>query len=141
MKAIKYLLPVIFAAFLFGTQSCGKYEEGPSFSLRSKKARVVNHWKVDKYYYNGDETSLGDVKTYFYFEDDNTGKTKHTYGSITSEDEFTWDFNDDKTAIIIKYKNGGEYEYTILKLYEKEMWLRYTKDDPKEEHEYHLIPE
>lgn len=27
-------------------QSCSKYEDGPSFSLRTKKARVTGDWEV-----------------------------------------------------------------------------------------------
>jgi len=43
--------------FLFLSSSlyigCKKYEEGPAMSLRSKKGRVANKWKVDAYLKNG----------------------------------------------------------------------------------------
>ena len=32
---------------IFGA-SCGKYEEGPGISLRSKKARLANTWTITK---------------------------------------------------------------------------------------------
>ena len=43
MKKLKNLTYVTLAgATAVGVSSCGKYEDGPNFSLRSKKARVVN---------------------------------------------------------------------------------------------------
>lgn len=33
--------------------SCGKYEEGPNFSLRTKKNRLRSDWKLNKLYING----------------------------------------------------------------------------------------
>ena len=33
--------------------SCGKYEEGPKFTLLSKKARITNTWKFTKSENNG----------------------------------------------------------------------------------------
>lgn len=39
--------------------SCGKYEDGPGLSLRSKKARLAGDWKINKYTVSGtDLTSL-----------------------------------------------------------------------------------
>ena len=39
--------------------SCKKYPDGPEFSLRTRKERLANTWKVDNYKINGtDFTSL-----------------------------------------------------------------------------------
>ena len=47
------------AAFLaLSVQSCGKYEEGPGLSLRSKKARVAGTWKLSKSSTNGVDDAL-----------------------------------------------------------------------------------
>lgn len=39
--------------------SCKKYEEGPSFSLKTVKARLSGEWQIEKYTVNGiDSTEL-----------------------------------------------------------------------------------
>ena len=48
-RLLKILLFTIFISFV----SCKKYENGPAFSLMSKKARIANIWKVDTYILNG----------------------------------------------------------------------------------------
>ena len=50
---MKNLLKLFLILICFVTFSCKKYEDGPTVSLRTKKARVVNKWKVDSYYING----------------------------------------------------------------------------------------
>lgn len=47
------LFGVIALAF-----ACGKYEEGPKFSLESKKSRLVGEWKVTSITKNGVDQSL-----------------------------------------------------------------------------------
>ena len=49
---------IIIYSFLFislgaGFSSCGKYEEGPNFTLLSKKARITNTWKFTSQTQNG----------------------------------------------------------------------------------------
>ena len=69
--------------------SCGKYEDGPSISFRSKKQRIVNTWQSD---YDNDEI--------YDFKED--GKFELYY---ISELPFkylgTWEFSEDKTQITI----------------------------------------
>lgn len=40
----------LFVCFIALIVSCKKYDEGPCFSLRSKKARITNEWKIEKEY-------------------------------------------------------------------------------------------
>ncbi len=147
MKAIKTILLVSFAALMLVNTGCKKYEEGPTISFRSKKARVVNDWKVDKILENGKEVTDDNLTLYFYFRDDNTGKSEHiistVLGDVTSTENFKWDFNSDKTQLVVTWldDDGNEStteKYTILKLYEDEMWWEYKHDD--DTYEYHLIP-
>ena len=45
---------ITLAALLFlCAPACKKYDEGPALSLRSKKSRIANKWKVDKLFKNG----------------------------------------------------------------------------------------
>lgn len=111
---------------------CKKYEEGPSLSLRSKKARVANEWRVEYAY----DLEDGEINT-----SDFTGETweftkkgewiEREYGVI--EKSGTWEFISDKESIKITKPNNVDY-YNILKLKENEMWLR----DGDEE--LHLVP-
>lgn len=145
MKAIKILLPVIFAAFLFGTQSCGKYEEGPAISLRTKKERLVNDWVLKEYYKNGSKQDLKDSEE-LEIKDDGSAVITDTYEFLgtttTNTDNYKWDFNSDKTKLILTYVNddgkineNAATTYTITKLYENELWL--TQKDEDDEYEYH----
>ena len=148
MKTLRTLLLVSFAALMFANTGCKKYEEGPVISFRSKKARVVNDWKVDEIYKNGTKQDLDNTTYEITFNDDNTGEEEITYqtalGNITSKYKFNWEFNEDKTKIILSDvdDNGNETgetsEITILKLFEKEFWYEYKDDD--DTYEYHLLP-
>ena len=145
MKAVKVLLSVMLVAVVFSNQSCKKYEDGPAVSLRSKKARVVNEWVVKKIYENGSEQDMTGLTLWLDFNDDWTGRSYVKYslnGDSESEDEqFDWEFNSDKTKVIIDYKDKDidNDELVILKLYEDEFWFKET-DDKGNEWEYHLEP-
>ena len=45
-KSILFLAAAAVTVLNF--QSCGKYEDGPSFSLRTKKARLTGEWELVK---------------------------------------------------------------------------------------------
>jgi hypothetical protein len=154
MKRVKFLLPVLFAAVIFTNQGCQNYEEGPTISFRSKKARVVNNWEIVKILKNGveqetsTETDDGHIyETIIWWDFNNDGTSKITERFLKdgtlfaeSDEDSTWEFNDDKTEIIIKKdENGDKTTYTILKLFEKEMWLKHVASDG-DEYEYHLEP-
>ena len=48
--SMKNLLFILSLTLLLVASSCKKYEDGPSFSLRSKKERLSNNWKINKYF-------------------------------------------------------------------------------------------
>ena len=92
---------------------------------------------------NGEDVTSDEVDEFYEFKDNYTGKyTKITHtaiGDIKTTDDFEWDFNKDRTKIIIDY---DDYDYasvfTILKLYEKEMW--WTDEVGDDKYEFHLEP-
>ena len=49
---------ILFIIIVLAIASCGKYEEGPIFSLRSKKNRLCREWRLDKGYLNGEESEI-----------------------------------------------------------------------------------
>lgn len=85
--------------------SCSKYEDGPLLSLKTKKARLVNKWKIEKYYVNNvDYTSSLYDGTYMEFSDNGDFHfTLITEGSLTIEDttviDGTWEFSKKKDDV------------------------------------------
>lgn len=110
--------------------SCKKYEEGPTLSLRSKTARLVNEWKIEKVLINAIDVSATYNEQYTGFvmniKDNNT--VVFTYTDNNNEPvtwEAQWDFNSDKTGLIIT-TNGIAVTHEILRLKNDELWLKQT---------------
>jgi len=140
MKKLKNLTYVTLAgATAVGVSSCGKYEDGPNFSLRSKKARVVGDWNVKSI---GSQVlgvqDNGGVQ-YGYtinMEFDKNGSViqtyNYTYGSYSASYSYAgdWDFSSNKEYLILTM-DGYSDTLEIKRLTNKEMWLDddYTEVD------------
>lgn len=143
MKIYKKLISASFlsATLLVGASSCSKYEEGPAFSLRSKKSRVANTWEVKKAMEDGKDVT-NDYEQYQLrlLQDGDARLTAiYTSGNFTWEYETdgTWEFSNDKEDLQLDMENDdADFTYQILKLKEKEMWLREKGGDT----ELHLEP-
>jgi hypothetical protein len=128
MKNLKIsLLIALLVAFIL--PSCGKYEEGPAISFRSKTSRLVNEWKIDKWYQAGDDiTQIQlDAKPDYVLtitEDGNWVET-YTVGSGTNSTSKTWEFSSDKKSVVVSV-GGVSVTYEILKLKKDELWLKNT---------------
>lgn len=126
MKKLFVILVVAALAF----SSCGKYEEGPAFSLASKKSRLVNVWQLDKAFVDGQEVTLtaDDKDDYIEFTKDNKVKATWVNQNQTYTLEGTWEFDDKKENIITTYAIMGQTvkdTSKILRLKSKELWLEY----------------
>lgn len=110
---------------------CGKYEEGPSLSLRSKKARVANEWKIAYAYDLGDleEITADYVGEIWEFSKD--GEFMERESDIVKKTG-TWNFINDKEEITISIGTDID-KYRILRLKENEIWLK------DHEEELHLV--
>lgn len=115
-------------------QSCQKYAEGPSISLRTRTERVSNRWEVENYKINGsDYTSLfsGYDETY-----SKSGAYSYNWGVFNGEG--TWKFqNNDEEIQLTGNDEQSSRKLIILKLEEKAFWYYYMKGDDK--HELHLV--
>lgn len=108
--------------------SCGKYEDGPGFTLLTKKARLTGEWDTVEY-----ESAEGVVVA------DNSNSTVNfdKSGTVTfKEDGFsisgTWDFTSDKEKIRITtefFGSSGSEDLTILRLTNKELWTKDSDGD------------
>jgi hypothetical protein len=130
MKKLSILFAAVAVVLL---ASCGKYDNGPGFSLRSKKSRVVGEWTLESAVQAGVDitssvTSGGTVDLKFVKD----GTYTYTYNytvlgqNINGTVNGTWDFSDDKVTLDIKDGSGNTSSSKILRLTNKEMWLEET---------------
>lgn len=126
-----FLSVALISATILTFTSCGKYEDGPSFSLSSKKGRVINTWKIEKHFDipTGQDHSSNDESIEFK-KDGTYIWTEGTY-SFTG----TWNFASHKEDIVLTYDGYSDVDVCpILRLTKKEFWFQI----PALEEEYHL---
>jgi hypothetical protein len=128
MKSLKYISLAVIVAIV-GFSSCKKYEDGPAFSLKSKKARVANTWEIDVAYRNGEVVTDDYDEFTLRTEVDGNASLAALYSlgdfSFEYETQGTWQFEDSKEVISFDYENDdADAKYQILKLENDNMWLR-----------------
>jgi hypothetical protein len=118
--------------------SCGKYEEGPGFSLKSKTKRLAREWTISKVIENGVDITdayKNMVKTHeLKFME--TGSLKETINTAILAKG--WEWGDKKETIRIYWTLIGvdhEVTHTILQLSSKEYWYRTVLDE--KDYEFH----
>lgn len=134
MKQITFLI-LLFSVLL---SSCGKYEEGPNISLRTKRARLSGTWKMNAEYVNGALISNNDKLFTIEFDKDNSfllteksiqsGQTIMTnrgnYEFIKKKEFLRMNFypvNSNTANLVVYYQ-----EWEILKLYNDEFVINYS---------------
>lgn len=135
---MKKIINILLVVFLFSVVGCTKYDDGPAFSLLSKKARITNTWKMEKYIYdNGTSTTDVDEGTMTLNKDMSATMSIGVTGGFALTG--TWEFIEDKGGIRLSFNIFNTItnkDYTILRLKSKELWV-YDKDDKVE---IHLVP-
>lgn len=124
MKKLLNLTLVVAFGLAIAFTGCKKYEEGPTFSLATKKGRIVNTWKIEKVIVNGlDVTSSYSSTNYsMEFKRDNTFIESYG-GSLASTG--TWDFDSKKENLVLTYTGSSiAYKEEILRLKSGELWLK-----------------
>lgn len=119
---MKNLVIASILGFVFLFAACGKYEDGPKISLKTKKARLVGEWKVEKVLVNGVENPAAlaamNIST---SEFDKDGEFTIKLGLLNFEG--TWNFGDGKETIETQMEGESTKDvYTILRLTNKELW-------------------
>lgn len=146
MKVLKQICIVaVIAAVCSSFMSCSKYEEGPKISLRSKEARVINTWKVEKYYKNGEDKTTDFFADKINYIETFTEDDEWSYSYTDADDNElkidsgTWEFDDKDNTIIDRNAGGSTWEeLTILKLKNEEFWFWYMDSGDKKE--FHMVP-
>lgn len=104
--------------------SCGKYEDGPGFTLLTKKARITGVW---------DETEEIDTDGTVYTDSSNETMELTKSGSAILNDpgsglslQGSWEFSSNKEKVRLTFNFGTTTteEYTIRRLTNKELWVR-----------------
>jgi len=122
-KMLLFLSTALLSASILFFTGCGKYEDGPAFSLSSKKGRVVNTWRFEKVF----NVTTGTDYTSDYNNDNIEFKKDGTYiwTEGSSSDIGTWVFASDKENIVLTENGSSSGEsYQIRRLKGKQFWIR-----------------
>ncbi len=129
----KHLLLIIFTISSLIFTSCGKYDEGPQFSLISKNKRIAQKWIIK----HVEDVKTGEVHSSEFdgFTLTITKNLMYTrefsyFGKVTSE-QGTWAFEGD-TFINFRHEENGVYideRYKIIRLSKKDFWIRNSVDE------------
>jgi hypothetical protein len=109
-------------------QSCKKYDDGPSFTLLTKKMRITGEWKFSSAYLNGSSITSAvrkDLGEGYVWSIKNNG----TYSENANvNDAGIWKFIDDKEAVRFTSSDTliDPYEYRIRRLTNKDLWFETT---------------
>lgn len=131
MKTKNLLLSLFVLLSLIAFDSCKKYPDGPMLSLRTKTERVSNVWIVEKCTKNGTDITASKTDRTYELKKDGT----FIYTSSSKTEQGTWAFIDKKEWLEVK--TSDPFKWEILRLKEKEMWVRENDGDI---FEYHLVP-
>ena len=113
-KTKNYLFLSIAVIISLAITSCGKYEDGPGFSLLSKTARMTNKWELKSV--DGETIPAGETVL----------DLKKDGSMSINEDGYiidgSWEFSSDKEDLRLSIF-GDEVDLKIRRLTNKELWL------------------
>jgi hypothetical protein len=140
MKLRIATLSLLFSVAGFISTSCDKYEDGPEFTVLTEKMRISRDWRLTERTVNGssDMSSIETVDVTF-GKNGSYKKVKVTTvngNSVTDSDTGSWDFNSDKTKLIITDGDGNTKTYTILELRNSDLKYRLVGGDDVKEWKY-----
>lgn len=127
-KVINILAVVFLLATLAPISSCSKYEEGPSISFRTKKARITNEWELEEFRVNGENfTSLIDMNGDFILDIKSDNTYVQTYDG--EADRGKWEFSSNNEELKLISNDGNDTQtWTIVRLANDELWVKFTED-------------
>lgn len=132
MKKLAIILTMVAAtAMIFS--SCGKYEEGPAFSLLTKKARLTGTWTMTEMTVDGEVQDMQGVTSTTTLEKDGTGTVTASMSGFSFSADIEWEFDDTKENLRTRtYDSDSETwsdwsETKILKLTNSECWMEDTE--------------
>jgi hypothetical protein len=132
MKKNIFIGLIALFTLAFTITSCNKYEDGPKFSLLTKKSRLANTWVVEEATStstNGTVTSTTSYFSTYTLTIKKDGTYTSTFGNFA--DNGTWTLGEDKDDIRFLSSASGSTEdsYRILRLKSKELWWKQTQSN------------
>ena len=119
-KTKNYLFLSIAVIISLAITSCGKYEDGPGFSLLTKTARMTNKWELKSV--DGETIPAGETVL----------DLKKDGSMSINEDGYiidgSWEFSSDKEDLRLSIF-GEEVDLKIRRLTNKELWLENELED------------
>lgn len=123
-------------ATAIGFTGCKKYEDGPYFSLLTKKQRLTGDWEATKLI-SSDGQNMIDQGVDVEIEFDNDGDFKLSasntytdyYGqsyTYTNNLKGDWEFSNDKEEVELDYDDGFTEDWEITRLTNKEFEANIT---------------
>jgi len=103
--------------------SCSTYDDGPNFTLKSKKSRLSGTWEVVKV--DGDRMEDGSITLEFDKNGDFSFSVEYSfYGyDINADYDGEWEWADGKENIKIDYDEGDDTEFHVTRLTNSEFWF------------------
>ncbi len=110
--------------------TCKKYDEGPAFSLRTKKQRLSRTWQYQTYFENGVDKTATQASFYQNYiiglgKDGSYSVDYIAYGQVPFNEVGIWEFDDEKEKIIFtrQFPAGNPFEWKIKRLKRRELWV------------------
>lgn len=122
MSRVKYTCILGISLILV---ACGKYENGPSFSLLTKKTRLVRAWEIEEILYNEEPVTFnaGVMNSVYTFDKDQGYSVVGEGPQGTINEYGTWEFDDKKEHVMITLY-GTTSSYRISRLKNTSLWLK-----------------
>ena len=124
MKLFRIGAFALLALMAVAVTSCSKYEEGPKFTLLSKKARLTGEWTLSKVEVNGTAQDISGYTVTVTIDKDGSYTYKWTSGGFSAEESGTWEFSDDKVSLIMTDADGDVSTSEIVRLANDELKLK-----------------
>lgn len=115
MKNIKLLTIILIFPFILA--SCGKYEDGPFFSIYTKTERITGYWRFDRVTEGGVNKTENYVEQSLELYRNGVANWTKGYRNNNPYDPIihtgTWDFRNDKEYVLMKFNIGSAEEYQL----------------------------
>lgn len=135
MKALTFIATIaILSAPSF--HCCKKYEDGSAFSLKSRKERLANTWKVKSCTVNGNDST----SSYPDYNETFSRDGNYCCSKGNSSCRGTWTFAYGDSQVKLTMEGGGPSPMLIItKLEENELWYYFYEGGV--EKKFRMIPD
>jgi len=104
-----------------GFSACKKYEDGPVFSLLTKKQRLTGDWEATKFEVNNQNVINQGYFVEFEFDKDGDFTDRNNLYDAVNSFYGEWEFSGDKEEVELNYDTGDRLDWEITRLTNKEL--------------------